>query len=81
MNPCPCIEGGKEMFHQFILGDFLYFPEDKSEYIPAVISLSIFVIGAIFATRYFIVISKREAKKAKQLEEKIMNQQHTEKEQ
>ncbi|MGZ4159448.1 MAG: hypothetical protein ACXVNF_01430 [Neobacillus sp.] len=69
------------MFHSYVLGDFLYFPQDKSEYIPAVISLSIFIIGAIFATRYFIVISKREAKKAKKLEEQIMNQQHTEKEQ
>jgi hypothetical protein len=57
-----------------ILADFLYFPKDKSEYIPALISFSIFLIGAIFAMRYIIVISKREAKKAKELEEKIMNQ-------
>jgi len=69
------------MFHPFVLADFLYFPKDKTEYFPALISLSIFIIGAIFATRYFIINSKREAKKAKELEEQIMNQQHTEKEQ
>jgi hypothetical protein len=57
-----------------VLGDFLYFPKDKSEYIPAVISFSIFFIGAIFAMRYIMVISKREAEKAKELEEKILNQ-------
>jgi hypothetical protein len=62
------------MFLPYILADFLYFPKDKSEYIPAVISFSIFLIGAIFAMRYIIVISRREAKKAKELEDKILNQ-------
>lgn len=33
--------------------EFLYFPTDKSEYIPAFITLVIFMIGAI-ATMYFI---------------------------
>ncbi|MEE6452937.1 hypothetical protein RAH41_20420 [Gottfriedia acidiceleris] len=42
--------------------EFLYFPEDKTEYIPAVISLIIFMIGA-FITFYLI-------KKASQKEEK-----------
>ncbi|RCW66933.1 hypothetical protein [Saliterribacillus persicus] len=39
--------------------EFLYFPEDKSKYIPAVISLIVFVIGAII-TMYLI---KRASKK------------------
>jgi hypothetical protein len=69
------------MVHPFVLADFLYFPKDKSEYIPAVISFSIFLIGAIIATRYFIVISKREAKKAKELEEQILKQHPIKKEQ
>ncbi|AIM16052.1 MULTISPECIES: hypothetical protein [Neobacillus] len=62
------------MFHPFILSLFLYFPEDKSEYFPALISFSIFLIAAIFTMRWIIRISKREAQKAKELEEKI-NQQ------
>jgi hypothetical protein len=64
------------MFQPFVLSLFLYFPEDKSEYIPAVISLSIFFIGALIAMRFFIVHSKREAAKAKELEKKIMSQPH-----
>lgn len=61
------------MFHWFVLADFMYFPKDKHDYIPAVISLTIFMIGAVFAMRYFIVVSKREAEKAKELEDKILN--------
>jgi hypothetical protein len=67
-------EGRKKMLNLFILADFLYFPKDKSEYIPAVISFTIFFIGAILAMRYFIVVSKKEAEKAKELEEKILHQ-------
>jgi hypothetical protein len=56
---------------------FLYFPEDKSEYIPAVISLTIFMIGAVFTMRFIIKVSKREAQKAKEFEEQLKNQDHT----
>lgn len=42
--------------------EFLYFPEDKAEYIPAFIMLVIFMVGAI-AAMYFIL------KKSKQQEE------------
>ncbi|MBI0577547.1 hypothetical protein IEC97_09255 [Neobacillus cucumis] len=68
------------MFQPHILSLFLYFPKDKSEYIPAAITFLIFFIGAIFAMKYIIAISKREAKKAKELEDRIMNQ-HNQKEQ
>jgi hypothetical protein len=81
INTYPLSEGRKKMFHPLVLADFLYFPKDKTEYFPAVISLIIFSIGAILAMRYFIVSSKREAKKTKLLEEQIMNQQQTKKEQ
>ncbi|NHM32819.1 hypothetical protein [Neobacillus terrae] len=60
------------MVQWFVLSLFLYFPEDKREYIPAGITLAIFFIMALIAMRYFIVISRKEAKKAKELEDKIM---------
>lgn len=47
---------------------FLYFPEDKSEYIPAVITSAIFLIGACLTMWFFIKHSKKEEQKAKQLE-------------
>ncbi|NWQ39273.1 hypothetical protein MLOOGBEN_01010 [Bacillus sp. EB106-08-02-XG196] len=65
------------MFQPFVLSLFLYFPEDKSEYGPAAITFTIFLIGAFLTMRYIIKISKREAMKAKELEEKIMSQQHS----
>ena len=40
--------------------EFLYFPEDKSEYIPAFISLVIFMIGALAAMYFFYKKSKKE---------------------
>ncbi|WP_010532296.1 hypothetical protein [Lentibacillus jeotgali] len=46
--------------------EFLYFPEDKSEYIPAVIMLVIFMIGAVLATYFFIKYSKKEAKRVEE---------------
>lgn len=65
------------MFQPFILSLFLYFPEDKSEYGPAAVTFVIFMIGALLTMRLIINVSKREAKKAKELEEKLINQQHT----
>lgn len=67
------------MFHPMVLSMFLYFPEDKSEYIPAAISFAIFFAAAIFTMRYIIKVSKRQAEKAKELEEKIKNDQTIEK--
>jgi hypothetical protein len=65
------------MFQPFVLSLFLYFPEDKSEYGPAAITFTIFLIGALLTMRYIIKISKREAMKAKELEEKIISQQNS----
>ncbi len=58
-----------------VLSLFLYFPEDKSEYIPAAITLLIFIIGALLTMRIIISVSKREAQKAKELEDQLKNQQ------
>ncbi|MDR6121825.1 hypothetical protein QFZ87_001422 [Bacillus sp. SLBN-46] len=60
------------MFLPSVLSLFLYFPEDKSEYIPASITFAIFLIGALLTMRFIIKISKREAQKAKELEEQIL---------
>ncbi len=65
------------MYQPFVLSLFLYFPEDKSEYGPAAITFVIFVIGALLTMRLIINVSKREARKAKELEEKLLKQQHT----
>ncbi|WP_342433958.1 hypothetical protein [Neobacillus sp. FSL H8-0543] len=65
------------MFQPNVLSLFLYFPEDKSEYGPAAITFIIFMIGALLTMRLIIKVSKREAKKAKELEEKLINQQET----
>lgn len=40
--------------------DFLYFPQDKTEYIPAFITLVIFMIGALAAMYFFYKKSKKE---------------------
>ncbi|WP_071393704.1 hypothetical protein [Bacillus tuaregi] len=59
----------------FIIGLFLYFPEDKSEYIPALIQLIIFSLLAFFAVRLFVKLSKREENQAKELEERLQAKQ------
>lgn len=62
------------MIFNYVLSLFLYFPEDKSEYWSAGFTLLIFMIGALIAMRLFIRISKKEALKAKELEEKMLEQ-------
>lgn len=50
--------------------EFLYFPEDKTEYIPAVLWLLLFMFAA-FLTFYFIrKASRKEEQRLLQLEEK-----------
>ncbi len=41
---------------------FLYFPTDKTEYIPAFITLVIFMIGAVATMYMFYKKSKKEEK-------------------
>ncbi|OMP67776.1 hypothetical protein [Domibacillus epiphyticus] len=57
----------------FILGfgNFLYFPEDKTEYIPAAFSMAFFVLMAVAVFLLFKRISKKEEQKTKLLEEQI----------
>lgn len=57
------------MLSSFVLNLFLYFPEDKSEYIPASITMAIFLIAALLTFRLIIKVSKREELKTKKMEE------------
>lgn len=62
------------MLHWTILSLFLYFPEDKTEYIPAAITTVIFFIVAILTMRWIIKKSQKDAEKMKALEEKMLQQ-------
>ncbi|WLR45938.1 hypothetical protein LC065_09855 [Halobacillus litoralis] len=46
--------------------EFLYFPEDKSEYIPAIVMLMLFIVFAAVTMIWFIKISKKEEQKVDQ---------------
>ena len=46
------------MLSSFILNLFLYFPEDKSEYIPAGITMAIFFVIAIITFRLIYKVIK-----------------------
>lgn len=50
----------------------LYFPQDKIAYIPAMISLAIFVLAAIITMKLIMISSNREAKQAEELERKLV---------
>jgi len=65
------------MINEYVLALFLYFPEDKTEYIPASISFLIFFIAAVLTFRLIKKVSKREEAKTKDLEEKINRQNIT----
>ncbi|WP_050179660.1 hypothetical protein [Domibacillus robiginosus] len=40
--------------------DFLYFPEDKSEYIPALLAMLPFLLGAVLTFLWIIRVSKKQ---------------------
>jgi preprotein translocase subunit YajC len=65
------------LFLFFTLQLFLYFPEDKSEYIPAAFTMLLFGIAAVVTMRLIIKVSKKEAQAAKQLEEKLKDSDRT----
>ena len=63
--------------NQFLInfsGGFLYFPEDKSLYLPAAIEFAVLLI-IVFATFRFIRrIAARQAAQAKLLEERALKE-------
>ncbi|MHC0039028.1 hypothetical protein [Pseudoneobacillus sp. C159] len=62
------------MLTSYILSLFLYFPEDKSEYFPAVLTMIVFLILAVFTMLWIIKYSKKEAEKTRALEESLLKQ-------
>ncbi|MGE7763964.1 hypothetical protein [Peribacillus sp. NPDC096540] len=60
-----------DFLNHTLLGLFLYFPEDKTEYISAGITCFIFLIAAVFTMRAIIKYSKKEEMKTKQFEEEV----------
>lgn len=51
----------------------LYFPEDKTEYIPAFIQVALAIVAAVGVVFLFKRLSKKEEAEAKKIEEQ-MNQ-------
>ena len=53
--------------------EFLYFPEDKSEYIPALIILFVFIVGAAAAMFLVYKHSKKEERQANEKYHSILD--------
>ncbi len=53
---------------------FLYFPEDKSAYIPAAFEFLIMLILCVLAFIWFKRLSKKQEMKTKSLEERILRE-------
>lgn len=59
---------------------FLYFPEDKSEYIPAAISFVIFMVLFVLTFMWIRRTSKKQELETKELEERILRERREAKE-
>ncbi|MEK3937542.1 hypothetical protein MKY41_19835 [Sporosarcina sp. FSL W7-1349] len=57
-----------------ILMPFLYFPEDKSEYIPAAISFTFFMILLVLTFMWIRRHSKKQEEETRELEERILRE-------
>ncbi len=51
---------------------FLYFPEDKSTYLPAVIEMLLLILLCVFVFKWVRKISAREAVKAQKIEQEML---------
>ena len=63
--------------NQFLMnfsGGFLYFPEDKSLYLPAAIEFAILLIIVFVTFRFVRRIAARQASQAKILEERALKE-------
>ena len=58
----------------------LYFPEDKTEYIPAAFSLVIFGLLFLLTFRWIRRVSKRQEEETRELEERILSERREAKE-
>ena len=59
---------------QFVLnwGEFLYFPKDKSTYLPAFIKLLLMVLVCVMVFKFLRKLSAKEAAKAELLEQEMI---------
>jgi nitrate/nitrite transporter NarK len=64
------------LLQTFVINLFLFFPKDKTAYIPAFISLSIFTLLAILVFLWIIKVNKKQEEKAVALERKIKNKHY-----
>ncbi|MBD7985619.1 hypothetical protein H9649_13570 [Sporosarcina sp. Sa2YVA2] len=64
-----------------LLMPFLYFPEDKSEYIPAAISFAFFMVLLVLTFMWIKRNSKKQEEETRELEERILRERHEAKEQ
>lgn len=63
-----------ELINSLTLIGFLYFPENKMEYIPAAFSMVFFLILAILTYKWFKTKSQKDEVKMKAFEDEIMKQ-------
>lgn len=61
----------------WILNEFLYFPDDKSEYIPAAIEMAIILVLCILVFNFFRRKARKDLEKTKELEEKILKEKQS----
>ncbi|HWI48004.1 MAG TPA: hypothetical protein VNU45_07245 [Rummeliibacillus sp.] len=61
----------------WILNEFLYFPENKSEYIPAAIEMAIILILCILVFNLFRKKARKDLEKTRELEEKILKEKQS----
>ncbi len=59
---------------------YLYFPEDKTEYIPVVLEFLILLIICILVFRWIIKKSRKDALKAKEIEDRVLKARREEQE-
>ena len=63
-----------------LLMPFLYFPEDKSEYIPAAFSFFFFMILLVVTFTWIRRNSKKQEEETRELEERILRERREAKE-
>ncbi|OEH94021.1 hypothetical protein [Bacillus solimangrovi] len=51
--------------------EYMYFPEDKTEYIPSIFMLLLVVVASVLFIVIFKRISRRQLAQAKKLEEQL----------
>ncbi|KMY28401.1 hypothetical protein ACZ11_24585 [Lysinibacillus xylanilyticus] len=59
-----------------LMYQFLYFPEDKSGYVPAAFEFLIMLILCIVVFTVFRKISKKQEMKSKELEARILSEKN-----